>query len=243
MRVSVSRPAEADTVNWALPGRAGVELIGHRGCAEQYPENTVHAVTQASQFLDAVEVDVRRCGSGELVVFHDESVGRLTDGTGRVADLAWNDLRDLEVLDSGEAVPRLETVLAAVPDGVRVQLELKESDLGADARDVATGFARDVAVSSFRPSVLGELDALDWNPRTGLLFDADPGDNLDAAVDLNCDAVHPHYDLCLRTDVVERAHDEGLDVVAWKAARTRREVAALRSVGVDGVTADRWDIA
>jgi len=49
-----------------------MQVIGHRGCADVYPENTVRAVTRAANFLDAVEVDVRRCGSGELVVFHDE---------------------------------------------------------------------------------------------------------------------------------------------------------------------------
>ncbi|MHB9286519.1 glycerophosphodiester phosphodiesterase family protein [Halobacteriales archaeon Cl-PHB] len=43
-------------------------------------------------------------------------------------------------------------------------------------------------------------------------------------------------------DVVDEAHDRGLDVVAWKAARTPEEIAALRAAGVDGVTADRWDI-
>lgn len=220
-----------------------MELIGHRGCAAQYPENTVHAVTQASRHLDAVEVDVRRCGSGELVVFHDEAVDRLTDGTGRVADLPWRELRDLEVLDSGEGVPRLSTVLAVVPDGVRVQLELKADGVAADVADAVAEADVYATVSSFDPARLEAVNELDWDPRTGLLFDHDPAANVERALELECEAVHPHYDLCLGTDVVDEAHDAGLDVVAWKAARTRQEVTALRSVGVDGVTVDRWDIA
>jgi glycerophosphoryl diester phosphodiesterase len=47
----------------------------------------------------------------------------------------------------------------------------------------------------------------------------------------------------INPDVVEAAHREGLDVIAWKAAKTRGEIANLRAAGVDGVTADRWDIA
>lgn len=220
-----------------------MEIIGHRGCAEQCPENTVTAVKRASQYLDAVEVDVRRCGSGELVVFHDETVDRLTDGTGRVADLPLSTLRSLEVLDSGEPVPRLEEVLDAFPSGVRAQLELKDTGLAADLQRTVTDYDLDVTVSSFRPAALREVRELDWAVPTGYLFDGDPQTSVDTAVEVGCDVVHPHYDLCLDTDVVNRAHDAGLDVIAWKAARTEAEVATLRAAGVDGVTADRWDIA
>jgi glycerophosphoryl diester phosphodiesterase len=219
-----------------------MELIGHRGCAAQCPENTVRAVSRAAEFLDAIEVDVRRCGSGELVVFHDETVDRLTDGSGPVADHSLRELRALDVLESGESIPKLETVLSAVPDGVRLQVELKERGLAADVRRVAAG-VDGVAVSSFLPDALAAIHRLDWDVPTGLLFDADSPGSVATAVELGCDAVHPHYDLCLETDVVRTAHDAGLDVIAWKAARTAAEVAALRAVGVDGVTTDRWDIA
>ena len=220
-----------------------MELIGHRGCAAQCPENTVRAVKRAAQYLDAVEVDVRRCGSGELVVFHDETVDRLTDGTGAIASLRWTELQDLDVLGSGESIPRLTDVLDAFPDGVRAQLELKDTGLAADVRDVVAEYDLDVTVSSFRPASLREVNAVDWTVPTGYLFEADPSTNLKIAIEHGCDVVHPHYDLCLETDIVTSAQNEGLDVVAWKAARTADEIAALRTVGVDGVTTDRWDIA
>lgn len=220
-----------------------MRLIAHRGCADQYPENTVAAVRQSARYADAIEVDVRRCGSGELVAFHDERVDRLTDAEGRVADLPWDRLGDLEVLDSGETVPRLETVLDAVPEGVRVQVELKETGLAADVRDAVAGVDREVAVSSFDETALAEVRDLGWDVPTGFLFESDPEANLATALDLDCDAVHPHYDCCLETDVVDAAHAAGLDVVAWKALKTREEFAALQEAGVDGATADRWDIA
>jgi glycerophosphoryl diester phosphodiesterase len=220
-----------------------MELIGHRGCADQYPENTVHAVRRSSRYLDTIEVDVRRCRSGELVVFHDETVDRLTDATGRVADLDWATLRDLEVMGSGETVPRLSTVLEAFPDGIRAQVELKERGLAADVRDAVAASDVEVTVSSFDTVALAEVADLDWEVDTGFLFEADPDGNLATARDLGCAVVHPHYDLCLETDVVDRAHAAGLRVVAWKAARTAEEVQAVREAGVDGITADRWDIA
>ncbi|RXK51707.1 glycerophosphodiester phosphodiesterase [Halorientalis pallida] len=220
-----------------------MEIIGHRGCADQCPENTVAAVERAARYVDAVEVDVRRCGSGELVVFHDERVDELTDGTGRVDDLTLAELRALDVADSGEPVPRLGDVLDAVPPGVGTQLELKETGLAPDVRDLLAQYTVDAAISSFRPAALEAALALDWNVPTGYLFAENPWSNLQTAVELGCDAVHPHYDLCIETDVVDQAHREGLDVIAWKAAKTREEIANLRAAGVDGVTADRWDIA
>lgn len=220
-----------------------MEIIGHRGCADQCPENTVAAIERAAEHVDAVEVDVRRCGSGELVVFHDETVDRLTDGSGRVADLSLAELRTLDVDGSGERIPLLDEVLAAVPSNVPLQLELKDTGVVADVRDQLTAHAVDVRLSSFQEEILSSIVARDWEIPTGFLFADAPRENLRTAVDLGCDAVHPHYDLCLHSDVVRRAHREGLDVVAWKAAETEEEIAALRSAGVDGVTADRWDIA
>src|SRR6056297_1866307 len=219
--------------------RPVMELIGHRGCAAQCPENTVRAVKRAAQYLDAIEVDVRRCGAGELVVFHDETVDRLTDGSGPIADLTWSELRDLDVLDSGESIPKLDHVLDAFPEGVRAQIELKVSGIAGDVRNVVVDYDVDVTVSSFRPASLREVNAVDWAVPTGYLFESDPSTSLKIAIEHGCDVVHPHYDLCLETDVVTSAQNAGLDVVAWKAARTADEIAALRAVGVDGVTTDR----
>ncbi len=220
-----------------------MDLIGHRGCGGQYPENTIEAVARTVRHLDAVEVDVRRCASGELVVFHDESVERLTNASGAVADLTWDELRELEVLESGETIPRLPELLDTVPPDVRLQIELKETGLAADVYKHVAGRELDVAVSSFLPTALEEVRTLDWDVPAGYLFGDAPDENLRRALELDCAAVHPHYDLCLQTDIVEAAHAEELRVVAWKAVETFAEAETMRSVGVDGVTADRWDIA
>lgn len=220
-----------------------MQVIGHRGCADVYPENTVRALTRTATFLDAVEVDVRRCGSGELVVFHDETVDRLTEGTGRIADLSWEELQALDILESGEPIPHLETVLTAVPDDIELQVELKDTGIAGDVRDAVAAVDREVAVSSFQQVAIEEINELEWDVSTGFLFDSDASSNLQTALELDCDTVHPHYDLCLETDIIDSAHESDLDVVAWKAARRRTEIHVLRSLGADGVTADRWDIA
>ncbi|WP_231899201.1 glycerophosphodiester phosphodiesterase [Halorubrum trapanicum] len=219
-----------------------VTLIGHRGCAGQYPENTVAAVERASPRVDAVEVDVRRCASGELVVFHDAELDRLTDAAGRVADADWDELRELTVLDSGEPIPRLEEAFDAAPDGLLLNVELKESGIAVDAVDAARRAANDVLFSSFHPEALASLRDRDPSTDRALLVaDGPPERAVEAATNLGCVAVHPPIDLATGPGFVDAAQEAGLAVNAW-TARDRGDAERLLAAGVDGVIADRWDL-
>ena len=218
-----------------------MELIAHRGCAEQYPENTVHAVEQSSRRFPAVELDVRRCRSGELVVFHDETVDRVTDATGSVAGMDYHRLRSLDVLESGERIPRLPEALAAIPGDVSVQVELKQAGVAADAVSTIATADVDARVTSFLPSALAEVRERDPQLPTGYLFGESVGveTGLRTARALDCDTLHPHSTLCLETNVVDAAHATGMDVVAW-AADEAATFERLAAAGVDGATADDW---
>jgi glycerophosphoryl diester phosphodiesterase len=221
-----------------------MELIAHRGCADEYPENTVHAVERSSERLPAVELDVRRCRSGELVVFHDETVDRVTDGSGSVARMDWEELRELDVLDSGERIPRLSEALDAIPSGVSAQVEFKQSGIAADAVAVVAESDVDARFTSFLPEALAEVSDHDPTASLGYLFGDPVGveTGLATALALDCDYLHPHSALCIETDVVERARREDLSVVAW-GVEDEATVAALRETDVDGATADSWTLA
>src|SRR6056297_2819916 len=190
-----------------------MEIIGHRGCAAQVPENTLLAIREAARRLPAVEVDVRRCGSGELVVVHDESLGRVADVDRRVAETPWSELQELTVLESDESIPRLEAVLQAVPDDVTVQLELKEHGIAADTLQLAMAAGADVRVSSFLPEAIAEIDAACLDVPNGLLFGEEPVTNLSRALEYDCTHVFPHYDLCVETDIVPNAREHDLNVI------------------------------
>jgi glycerophosphoryl diester phosphodiesterase len=235
---------DRETTRDARKTRGGdrVALIGHRGCAAQYPENTVAAITRAAPHVDAVEIDVRRCGSGELVVCHDAELDRLTGATGRVADADWEDLRGLTVLDSDEPIPRLGEVLAAVPGGTAVNVELKEPGIAADALEAARDADATVWFSSFLPGALEELrDHAPEADRALLVADGDAASAVDRAVGLGCVAVHPAVDLATEPGYVETAREAGLAVNAWTAA-DGEDAARLLRAGVDGIIADRWDV-
>ncbi len=106
--------------------------IGHRGAAGHAPENTIAAVRKGiSLGVDFVEVDVQRCRDGHLVVIHDATVDRTTDGKGEVCDLTWDELQLLDA-GGGERIPSVEEVLAAANGLAGVMLEVKAAGIGPD---------------------------------------------------------------------------------------------------------------
>src|SRR5437764_9810776 len=104
--------------------RSGRPLIwGHRGASFDAPENTLAAFRLAREMgADGVELDAQRCASGEVVVLHDESLGRTTRFAGLVTETPYSVIRTLDA-GRGERVPLLSEVLAAFPSRINVELK------------------------------------------------------------------------------------------------------------------------
>jgi glycerophosphoryl diester phosphodiesterase len=217
-----------------------MRLIAHRGFAGVNPENTLQAVEAAAGVADAIEVDVRRCESGDLVVIHDETVDRVTNGTGPVAGHTLAELRELDVLGTGEGVPTLEAVLEAVPETVGVNVELKERGTAADAMEPMASLHPQTVVSSFSSEVLAACRNADPSvPRAFLTDEGGPG-AVRTALDLECGYIHPAVDACDER-LVSDAHHAGMSVNAW-TVEERDAAESLARLGVDGVIADSTDV-
>jgi glycerophosphoryl diester phosphodiesterase len=215
-----------------------MRLIAHRGFAATAPENTIAAVKAAATQADAVEFDVRRCGSGELVVVHDETVDRVTGSEGAVADTDLEKLQSLSVLESGERIPTLEEMLAVLPPHVEVNLEMKERGIGEDVLDAVDDVENRVVVTSFLLPELRSIRELDREQPTGLLVSRRLEYPVTTAVELDCDVIGANYWRCLTTQLVPRAKAVDLEVHAWAIERwTTARVLGLR--GVDCISADR----
>jgi glycerophosphoryl diester phosphodiesterase len=173
------------------PRAAGRPLVlGHRGASAEAPENTIAAFRLAlEQGADGVELDVRRCRTGEVVVVHDADTARVAGAPLRIATSSLAELRALDVgalagaRFRGERIPRLEEVLEAVP-GAIVNVELKSERGRADlslaaaaARAIAAARAESrVVVSSFDYRLVVAFRLAAPAVPVGLLFDAeDPG--------------------------------------------------------------------
>jgi glycerophosphoryl diester phosphodiesterase len=127
---------------------AAPELVAHRGLAYHAPENTLPAYAAAFALRLGVEIDVRRTKDGKLVVMHDPSVDRTTDGKGKIEDLTLAELKKLDAgarFDprwTGERVPTFDEALALMkaraPANAIILLDVKATGIEAElARQVA----------------------------------------------------------------------------------------------------------
>jgi glycerophosphoryl diester phosphodiesterase len=110
-------------------------VIAHRGVAAEAPENTLPAITRAIELGCAMaEVDVRYTSDGALVLVHDETLDRTTDGSGRVSEKTLADLRRLDAGRSaspafrGTRIPTLDEAVTLARGRIQLYLDLKERD-------------------------------------------------------------------------------------------------------------------
>lgn len=147
-----------------------VVVIGHRGAAGLAPENTLASFRRAWECgVSAVELDVHAV-EGELVVMHDATLERTTNGTGRLAEQTLEALRALDA-GGGQRVPLLGEVVSELPPGAGVNVELK----GAGTAQPLATFLRqhpglDVLVSSFDHRLLRVFRQQDPETRVAPLF-------------------------------------------------------------------------
>ncbi len=151
-----------------LAERSRVLNIAHRGASKVTPENTLVAFERARALgADGVEFDVMKCASGEVVVFHDETVDRTTDGEGLVAKKTLDELKELDA--SGEfhsqvgrvEIPTLDETLDYLGKDVLIDIEIKSETVRTDGIEelVVRTLNRhalhdNVLVASFNPAAL-----------------------------------------------------------------------------------------
>lgn len=171
---------------------ASVINCGHRGTGvngpdNPYPENTLPSFAQAvTEGAQMIELDVMHSADGELVVIHDDSVDRTTDGTGCVGDQTLAELQSLDAAygtsleGTGVVIPTLDEVLAAVDVPVNVEIKIADdptcpaSDLDLVAQDLVAAIVgdpapRDIVVSSFDFDMLVAVQELDPSIHLGHL--------------------------------------------------------------------------
>lgn len=224
--------------------REAVTIVAHRGgIVEGVPENTLAAFQRSiSLGVDVIEIDIRGTRDGEIVILHDETLDRTTNGTGRVTD---NDLDDLKALDAGGGarIPTYEEVLALVSGtGVALLLDIKVSpalDKGRVVRLTEEHEAVGNVIVGVRTLAdLEELRALAPNLRT-LGFVSARAD-IEAFVAAGVDIIRlwPRW---IRADPDLVARVQALGTPVWTTAgdAPRQELEELVALGLDGILTDR----
>ena len=180
------------------------------------------------------------CGSGELVAFHDDDLSRLTTASGQLAETTVDDLTTLRVDGSGATIPRFDRVVEKWPAGTGMNLDTRDPALVEDALDAVEALDERVVFSSPSREAVDVALETPTSAEVGYSFRDDVSAELAWATERGCEFVHVEHGLCTSTDLVERAHDAGLLVDAW-TVDDEATATALRSLGVDALTVDRWD--
>jgi glycerophosphoryl diester phosphodiesterase len=217
-------------------------ITGHRGAMGSEPENTLRSFRRAVQEgCDEIELDLRVTADGRLVVLHDATVDRTTDGTGAVADLTVDEVRALDA-GRGERVPTWAEAVAAVD--VRFQAEVKAEEavpLLAETLRADPELAARTLVTSSHAEVLLAVRRELPDAATGLILGRTPAF---AEIVARTTAADAGTALCgidgLTAEGVADLHARGFAVTAWPVP-DEEAFARARQLAVDGITTDHPD--
>jgi glycerophosphoryl diester phosphodiesterase len=206
-------------------------VIGHRGARALAPENTLKGINVAKNHgADLVEVDVRLSADGMLVLMHDESVDRTTNGSGKVEDLTFSELRSLDA--GGERVPTLkEATVLSRKLGLGIVVEMKEEGLEEMVANEVKN--TDAIVTSFYHTSLVEIKEL-IDVRTGVIISSLPARPVELALWTDADAILPKR---INPKLFKEAHREGIKVYPW-TINTEEEASWMMMLGADGLVTD-----
>jgi glycerophosphoryl diester phosphodiesterase len=226
-------------------------IYGHRGARGEAPENTLAGFHRAiAAGAPRVELDLRLSSDEELVVIHDETVNRTTDGRGLVAHKSVAELARLDARRTGPAwpdpqpVPTIARVLEEFPELEHLQLEAKPVDAASRtlmAERLAALF-RDfdlharATVTSFDRELLRAVRAADARIALGLVTDRTRPEPLKTALALDARLLVLHWKLCTARRV-QAAQEAGLQVSAW-TVNDDAEARRLHALGIDSIVSD-----
>ena len=230
--------------------------IAHRGASGHAPENTMEAFQKGVEMkADYIEIDVQMTKDGELVVIHDTTVDRTTNGTGKVGDLTLAEIKQLDAGSwfggayAGETVPTFEEVLDAFRGKVGVLIELKAPELypGVEEKIAEALIERNMSIpnnnkiiiQSFNHESMKKSKALLPNLSHGVLTGgswADVTEEQLAQFATYADYFNPTMNI-VTDELVSDVHEAGMDIYPY-TSRSQEQALRLFDLNVDGIITD-----
>jgi glycerophosphoryl diester phosphodiesterase len=215
-------------------------VIGHRGAMGYETENTLASVEKAIELgVPMIEIDVFKIASGELVVFHDDLVDKLSDGAGPIEELTLEQVKAL-TLEGNHQIPTLEEVLDTLDKRTALNIELKGANTADDSVRIVRQYiaekgytAQDFVFSSFRWPELHRVRELAPDFDIAVLTGDDPLDAIETAEALKAVAINPWYKR-VTAENVAAIHEAGFKVFTYTVNEVE-DIALMRSYKVDGI--------
>lgn len=217
--------------------------IGHRGAKGHVAENTSASVEKALALgADGVEIDVFRCKSGEIVVFHDKTLERTTNREGYIEDFTYFQLRGI-LVEENYHIPLLQDILKIIDKKALLNVELKGSGTATTVSQILNYYIANKGwkpeqfiVSSFNWDELKAFKKVNTQIPLGILTDKDPLEAISIAKELEAKAICSYYKN-LTQENIKKIQGEGFKVNAW-TVNNPRDIKQLKQWQVNAIISD-----
>lgn len=221
-------------------------IIGHRGASGYEPENTLRSFARALDMgVDMIELDVYKIKSGEIVVIHDDTVDRTTNGSGKVKELTWDQLKKLYT-KYGEHIPKLSDVFDLINNKIIIDIEIKDPDATESVANLIKDYLNKnwsidcFLVSSFNLQAIDKIKKILPDLKTGAIFDEHEKNMIDKAKKVKADFIVINYKDANK-NLITLAHKNKLKVFAY-TVNSKTEAKKLVKLNIDGIATNYPDI-
>ena len=209
-------------------------------------ENTLPSIEKAIDLgANGVEIDIFRCASGELVVFHDKTLEKLTNATGYIEALDIDSIQKIEVLE-GYTIPTLNEVLDLIDGRIFVNIELKGSQTAIKTNEILINYLKNKVwssdkflISSFDWDELKIFRKVNQKVPVAVITEDDPLDAIPVALELNAVAINPDYKT-LNSFNIKKIKEKNLKIYPWTVNEID-DINMMIDFQVDGIITDYPD--
>ena len=216
--------------------------IGHRGACGYVAENTIESIDKAIELgVDGIEIDVFKCKSGELVLFHDQTLSNLVGRPERIEKLTLEELSEC-LINHKYSIPTLKKVLEKFTTPLFINIELKGVDTAVSTSNMLNEFISkekwqesSFIISSFQWKELEKLREVNKTIAIGVLIDRKKtiNDAIEFANDINAQAIHPYFTL-LNKKNVKKIKNNNFKIFTW-TVNNKKDIEYIRVLNIDGI--------
>ena len=213
--------------------------IGHRGAMGHETENTIASVKKALELgVDMIEIDVFVLKTGEVVVFHDETLDNLTNHKGNIEEYSFTELQKVKV-KGNHSIPTLADVITIIDKKVPLNIELKGKNTAQPTQKIVHSFykkgwsKKDFVISSFLWEELKIYRKLDHKIPIAILTEENPIDAISIGFDVKAFAINPWYKTLTKQNV-EYLHKSGFKINTY-TVNEPEDINKVIELGVDGI--------
>ena len=208
-------------------------------------ENTIESVQKAIELnVDGIEIDVFKSKTGELVVYHDPFLSRLSNSNAFIEQISLDSIKKVELI-GGYFIPTLKEIVDIIPEKIFLNIELKGQDTAFETNKIIINYLNTYnfpvskfIISSFRWDELKKIRSFNKDIPIAILVDSlyKIDDAIKLAKQINAVALNPNKEFITK-EIVNKIQSKNIKVYPY-TINTPRNIRKMRSMGVDAIITD-----